>query len=270
VTWRCSYDAALQPVESPVSSNGPYAIRQGAMAALCVHEASHAVMMVCTGQRIGSIEVALDFERAYGGGVGASVRGRCKLEGATQDANDVNPADVPPLLRSYEPHYCWRAFIKRAVILCAGPGGEMKFRAQEGLPRGHVADSDARSVEWYKRFIWLTAGRDGDAFARLAWKNACNLMDVPVIWKAIAAVEGELFSGLLRLEPADPRPGDSIKFVMPGSRAEELIAAAGIALPNIIDVHRCGPGCIRPSRKTSRRWGRYLAEWAKEEPKDAA
>jgi hypothetical protein len=91
-------------------------------------------------------------------------------------------------------------------------------------------------------------------------------MEVPLIWKAIAAVEAELFSGLLRLEPLDPRPGDVVKFVMPGSRAEELIAGAGIALPNIIDVHRCGPECIRPSRKTSRRWERYLAEW----PKNAA
>jgi hypothetical protein len=57
---------------------------------------------------------------------------------------------------------------------------------------------------------------------------------------------------------------------MPGSRAEELIEAAGIALPNILAPHRCGPECVRPSRKTSRRWDAYLAQWAAEEPKDAA
>jgi hypothetical protein len=66
------------------------------------------------------------------------------------------------------------------------------------------------------------------------------------------------------------RPGDKIEFIMPGLQAEALIAGAGIALPNIIDVHRCGPECIKASRKTSRRWERYLAEWAKEEPKNAA
>jgi hypothetical protein len=65
-------------------------------------------------------------------------------------------------------------------------------------------------------------------------------------------------------------PGDVVKFVMPGSRAEELMAGAGIALPNILAPHQCGPECIRPSRKISRRWMEYLAEWAAEEPKNAA
>jgi hypothetical protein len=182
---------------------------------------------------------------------------------------DVSPSSVP-LLRSHEPKYCWRAFVKNAVITCAGPAGELKHRAQEGVSRGHVGDSDARPVEWYRRFVWLTAGRDGIAFTRLAWREACSLMDKPPIWKAIAAIEGELFSGLLRQEPAGPRPGDVVKFVMPGKRAEELIAAAGIALPNILAPHQCGPECVRPSRKTSRRWQQYLAEWAKEAPKNAA
>jgi hypothetical protein len=146
----------------------------------------------------------------------------------------------------------------------------LKFRAQEGLPRGHIIDSDGQPLEWYKRFVWLTAGRDGNAFTRLAWREACRLMDEPLIWRAVQAVEGELFSGLLRLEPADPRPGDRVEFVMPGSRAEELVAAAGIVLPNILAPHLCGPECIKPTRKTSRRWERYLAEWAKEESKNAA
>jgi hypothetical protein len=95
------------------------------------------------------------------------------------------------------------------------------------------------------------------------------MMDVPLIWKAIGAVEGELFSGLLRLEPLDPRPGDSVRFVLRGERAEELIAGAGIALPHILAPHQCGAECIKPSRRTSRRWQQYLAEWEKES-KDAA
>jgi hypothetical protein len=119
-------------------------------------------------------------------------------------------------------------------------------------------------LEWYRRILWTTAGRDGDAFVRLAWREACRLVGHPLIWKAIGAVEAELFSGLLRLEPADPQPGDRVEFVMPGARAEELIAAAGITLPNILAPHQCGPECIRPSRRTSHRWERYLAEWAKE------
>jgi hypothetical protein len=95
-------------------------------------------------------------------------------------------------------------------------------------------------------------------------------MDVPLVWAAIQAVEGELFSGLLKLEPADPRPGDSIQFTMPGERAEALMVGAGIELPHFISQHQCSAECVRPSRKTSRRWREYLDAWAKEEPKDAA
>jgi hypothetical protein len=271
MTWRCSYDDALRPVETvtEVSDNGPYRIGRGWLAAIAVHEAAHAVAVVSMGKQLEQIEFGLTFERDYDGKTIALPHGRCKLKGVDRDAIDLSPSNVP-LLRSHEPKYCWRGFIKNAIVTCAGPAGELKFRAQEGLPRGHIIDSDGQPLEWSKRFVWLTAGRDGNAFTRLAWREACHLMDEPLIWRAVQAVEGELFSGLLRVEPADPRPGDSIKFVMPGSRAEELIAAAGIALPNILSPHRCSEECIKPTRKTSRRWERYLAEWAKEGSKNAA
>jgi hypothetical protein len=271
MTWRISYEDALKPVETvtEVSDNGPYRIGRGWLAAIAVHEAAHAVAVVSMGKPLEQIEFGLIFERDYDGKPLALPRGRCKLKEVERDAIDLSPAHVP-LMRSHEPKYCWRGFIKNAIITCAGPAGEMKYRALAGLSRGHVGDSDARPLEWSKRLVWLTAGCDGAAFTRLAWREACRLVDHPLIWRPIAAIESELFSGLLRLEPADPRPGDSVKYVMPGKRAEELMAGAGIELPNIIDVHRCGPECIRQTRKISRRWAQYLAEWAAEEPKDAA
>jgi hypothetical protein len=264
-SWRISFDDALKPADSPILNNGPYAIRQGTMAAVCVHEAAHAVAVISMGKRLDQIEVALNFER-WDDGVYAAPGGRCKLVGITRDAIDVRPSEVR-LSRSRELRFCWRAFIKNAIVTASGPAGEMKYRAQDGLPRGFIGTSD--SLEWHSRIVWDTACRDGAAFARLAWREACRLVDHPLIWKAIAAVEGELFSGLLRLEPVDPRPGDRVEFVMPGARAEELIAGAGIALPNIIAPHQCGPECIR-SRRTSRRWQQYLDAWATEGSKDAA
>jgi hypothetical protein len=270
MTWRCSYESALRPVETvtEVSDNGPYRIGRGWLAAIAVHEASHAVAVVCMGKPLEQIEFGLIFERDYDGKTLALPRGRCKLKGVTRDAIDVCPSSVP--LSRGTLQYCWRGFIKNAIVAFAGPAGEMKFRAQAGLSRGFIGASDSQPVEWSARLLWCTGGMDGAAFTRLAWCEACRLVDIPLIWKAIVAVEGELFSGLLRLEPADPRPGDSIKFVMPGKRAEELMAAAGIELPNILAEHQCGPECVRPSRKTSRRWKRYLAQWAAEEPKNAA
>jgi hypothetical protein len=271
MTWRIPYDEALRPVETvtEVSDNGPYRIGRGRLAATAVHEASHAVAVVSMGKPLGHIEFGLTFERDYDGKILALPRGRCKLVGVTRDAIDVSPASVP-LLRSDDQKYCWLGFIKNAIITCAGPAGELKFRAQEGMTRAHVCDSDARPVEWNKRFVWVTAGRDGIAFVRLAWREACRLMDVPLIWKAIAAVEAELFSGLLRLEPADPRPGDSVKYTMPGERAEALIAAAGIQLPDIRSPHQCGSACIKPSRRPSRGWQEYLNNWKKEQEAEAA
>jgi hypothetical protein len=241
----------------------------GALAALCVHEAGHAVVMVCTGERIGSIEVAMNFERGHSYATIALVSGNARRAGVTSHF-EASPVGIPVPRSRDAPIYCWRAFLKSALVTCTGPAGEMKFRAHAGLSRGYVCDTDARPLEWYRRVLGTTACRDGTAFIRLAWREACRLVDHPLIWKAIAAVEGELFSGLLRLEPADPRPGDSVQFVMPGSRAEELIEGAGIALPNILAPHQCGPECIKPSRKVQRRWGQYLETWAAEGSENAA
>jgi hypothetical protein len=95
-------------------------------------------------------------------------------------------------------------------------------------------------------------------------------MDVPEVWGAVEKIEAELFSGLIHLEPADPRPGDSVKFVLPGERAEQLIEEAGNEPPSTVEPHQCGPECIRPSRKISRAWRQYLAEWEKEGATKAA
>jgi hypothetical protein len=93
---------------------------------------------------------------------------------------------------------------------------------------------------------------------------------MPLIWRAVEAVGRGLFSGLLGLEPAGHQPGDSVKFVMPGERAEQLMVRAGIVLPHFISRHQCGPECIKSSRKVSRQWQEYLDAWVKEAPKDAA
>jgi hypothetical protein len=238
--------------------------------AYATHEAGHAVAAVILGKRIAEIEIEMKFERGHAGLPDAYPSGVCVLASARKEAGvAIEPAPPLPLLET-RATYCWRRFVGDALFQLAGPAAELKHLAEDGLARSSIGGHDLTSIDRQARFAWLLSHRDGAAFARLAWKSACALMDDAAAWKAVRAVEGELFSGLLRQEPADPRPGDSIKFVMPGSRAEELMAGAGIALPNIIDVHRCGGECVRPSRRTSRRWERYLAEWAAEEPRNAA
>ena len=225
--WRCSFDDALRPVDLPISNSGPYMIHQGAIAATCTHEAGHCVALVSTGRRVGGVEVALDFVRSYDGGVAASVRGQAAPLAALKVVPSTSDAPSIPLL-DVEPQSCWLASWKRALFMCAGPAAEMRYRSQAGLSRGFIGGSDSESLDRVSRFVWLMAGRDGAAFTRLAWREACRLMDVPLIWAAVQAVEAELFSGLLRLEPADPRPGDSVKFVMPGAQAEAAASPAFI------------------------------------------
>jgi hypothetical protein len=276
MTWRCSYDDALRPADSPLCDNGPYVIRQGAVAALCAHEAAHAVAVISMGGRLESIEVGLAFHWYYGGKTLVKPRGLCIPMGATRDSDgallDSDNARPSVPLDPVMPFCCFHPYLKDMIVTCAGPVGEIKYRVQGGLPRenDYFYYGDGRQLELYKRLVWLMTGRDGGALVRLAWRDACRLMDEPVIWRAVQAVERELFSGLLRLEAADHQPGDSVKFTLPGEQAEKLMVRAGIVLPHFISRHRCGEQCIRPSRKTSRRWQQYVAEWAAEEPKSAA
>jgi hypothetical protein len=124
------------------------------MASLCVHEAAHAVMMICTGERIGSIEVSLNFERAYGGGVYASVRGACSRAGVARGSR-VSPSSVA-LEKPDKVYVCWRAFCKGAIVSAGGPAGEQKFRAQAELPHAVVGISDGAdgdTLNWYSRVI---------------------------------------------------------------------------------------------------------------------
>jgi hypothetical protein len=190
MTWRCSYDDALKPADSPISNNGPYAIGQGAMAAVCTHQAGHCVALISTGRRVGGVEVALDFVRSYDGGVAASVRGQAAARAALKvvpSTSDASSSIIP--LLDVEPQSCWLALWKRALFMCAGPAAEMRYRSQAGLSRGAiVGGSDSESLDRVSRFVWLMTGRDGAAFVRLAWREACRLMDVPLVWKAIAAV----------------------------------------------------------------------------------
>jgi hypothetical protein len=272
MTWRIPFDVALQPVEQPVLNNGPYAIHRGEPASTCVHEAGHCVADLRAGGRIDRIDVELRFMRIWGGTVAAGACGQCVPKGATVRAAGVRAAEIPLIRTSGPPPSsdCWRHSLERAIFQYAGPAAEAKYRAQAGLVRGAIRGPDAQIVERDARLVWLAKNRDGHAFQRLVWRLACDLMDDPTVWKAVSAVEAELFSGLLRLEPSDPRPGDSVKYTMTGDRAEQLIADAGVKPLDILAGHQCGPECIRPSRRTSRKWREYLDLWAAEEPADAA
>ena len=201
MTWRVSFDEVCKPVEQPVSNNGPYVIHRGEPAATTHHESGHAVAHVCSGGRIDHIDVQMIFIMRT---VAAGACGQCVPKGSTGDAFEIRAAEIPLILTSGPPPSgeCWRHSLERSIFQYAGPAAEAKYRAQSGLARNALRGPDAEIVERAARMVWLAKNRDGHAFKRLVWRLACDLVDDPAVWKAISAVEAELFSGLLRLEPA--------------------------------------------------------------------
>lgn len=249
-----------------MASSGPYLIAQGALAALCTHEAGHAVANAALNRPLKDVEVRMSFERWPAGGIVAVCGGVCRINDP-EAGGMVTEADIAvvPLVEDMPRNFCWRAFRRRVLVVLAGPAAEQRYRADNGLGRDNFSFADAQALEWYQRLVWSCAGRDGYAFARLMWRDACRFVDDATIWRAIEKVDAALFSGLIWQEPPDPRPGDSIKFVLDGAKVEALIAGAGVI--RVEFYHDCSNECVAP-RHPSRGWQAYLDNWKKEqEPK---
>jgi hypothetical protein len=260
----CSLAEAMRPAEPVMFNNGHYLIARGAIAAMCTHEAGHAVALFAMRRPLKSVEVRLSFWPWKSGGL---VAAECGGATAIDDPNTMplpHVAEFPELPSLVEDdnarQLCWRPFWNRAFSTLAGPAAEQKYRALNGLGGDGFARSDAKVMEWYNRELWNLTGRDGHAFARLIWRGACRFVDDPKVWRAIEKIDAALFSGLIWQEPPDPRPGDSIKFVLDGARAEALAAEAGVIRAEF--HHDCTNECAAP-RRPSRGWQAYLANWKK-------
>jgi hypothetical protein len=97
----------------------------------------------------------------------------------------------------------------------------------------------------------------------LAWARTQHLLEIPEVWRAVEAVEGALFSGLLWREPPDPRPGDEVEFAIEGAEVEALAAAAGLRFGAHWQEHRCSPECVH-TRPISKRFRETVEAWAAE------
>jgi hypothetical protein len=249
--------------------SGPYLIARGAIPALCVHEAGHAVANAALSRPLKDVEVRITFERWPDGRAIALCGGVCRiidpLAGGMITEADI--AALPFVEDDGRKDFCWRAFRRRVLVLLAGPAAELRYREHTGLPRDNFSHGDARALEWYQRILWVCAGRDGHAFARLIWRDACRFVEDATVWRAIEKIDGALFRGLIWQEPVDPRPGDSIKFGLDGATAEVLIAEAGVIRAEL--HHECTSECVAP-RRPSRGWQEYLATWKKEQEAEKA
>jgi hypothetical protein len=115
-----------------------------------------------------------------------------------------------------------------AMISCAGPAAEWKFRAERALPQHtkHTAAGDRRDMHDFAAIERNGSRTDPDSYLEMAWRITQELIDEPGPWCAVNALANELDSGLFNVQPLMPRPGDYAEFVLRGEQAQAIITRA--------------------------------------------
>jgi hypothetical protein len=263
---RCSYQAGMfadEPAEW--FYDGPLARTRGGMARICHHESGHAVLKYALGLRQGALSVSTHYHRGPGGVVIASHSGLCDGWFAPGEIRRPVPPKESIPVRIDESNFfaCWKLFLRPAMINVAGHAAERKYCRANGLPFAANSTSDRDNAEREARRTWACAGRNGEAMLRLVWRETQRMLDDPMVWKAVQVIEAALFSGILWREPADPRPGDRVEFVIDGEQVEAIIQGTGLRFGQFWQEHRCGPECVR-SRPISRAFRKTIQAWAAE------
>jgi hypothetical protein len=261
---RCDYKTGMNANEEPELYFDGLTLRaRGHLAAICVHEAGHAVVRFLLGNRSGSVWVKTHYRRGEDGVVWAGNSGRSNTwlpPGEIEKPRE--PKDIPIFLDPIV-FMCWRPMLRNSMITCAGHASHMKYCRANGVPFAAGSDSDRQSCEWESRRCWMRAGRNGEGMLRLAWALTQRLLEIPQVWRAVQAVEAALFSGLLWREPPNPHRGDQVEFAIEGEQVEAIIQGTGLHFGAYWQEHRCGPECVR-SRPISKAFRATVETWAAE------
>jgi hypothetical protein len=93
--------------------------------------------------------------------------------------------------------YGWAPLVS-AVVSCAGPAAELRFRREVGSPARLLwaTIGDHESVDGIGKLLEDRHGRDSFAFRRLAWRTAWRLMHRPEVWSAVSELAFILHDGM--------------------------------------------------------------------------
>jgi hypothetical protein len=262
---RCSYQEGMNADEEPeLMLDGPTLRVRGEVAAIANHEAGHSVLKFALGVQQGALSVTTIYHR---GPYGTYAVNTGVSEPWREPGEIICPATqkgkLPVSLNVANPFACWKPFLLSAMIATAGHAAQRKYCASQGLPIRAGSEGDREACELEARRCWACAGRNGEALLRHAWARTQHLLEIPEVWKAVEAVEAALFSGLLWKEWPNPRPGDSVEFVIEGHEVEALIEGTGLRFGAHWNNHKCGPECVR-SRPISKRFRAVVQSWASE------
>jgi hypothetical protein len=216
--------------ELPWHRNGSLVFVDGELSSVCVHEAAHRVISyVLDGATGGGTFVNVTYKPIKYGGLLVSPAGRAEQvirHNPVGFAFDENWLEVSHVLC---PDADLQSLLNWAIIICAGHAGQLKHARSVGFPLHHApSDGDRFKLEIVARAAEFYFGRSYQAFKRLAWARACKMLDDPKVWKAVKAVDGALFSGIIWLEPENPKPFDRTEFELSFAAAEEIMRNQGL------------------------------------------
>jgi hypothetical protein len=204
---------------------------RGARMATGIHEAGHFVAAFALGTPMKAVVMNVSYLRGEYGDIFATYAGFCATwadGGYDFEKPRAEIPDAPPAPGEYAfPH---GLLLSRAVVSCAGPAAEFRYRAEQGLPQTakHTARGDLRDLEEFSRIERNASGGDPAAFLERSWRKSQRLLDEPAVWRAVDSLANELVTGIMRNQPDDPRPGAKAEFVITAAQAECIMTKAGL------------------------------------------
>jgi hypothetical protein len=206
---------------------------RGARMGTAFHEAGHYVSAFALGGDIKVVVIDVRYLRGECGDVFATFGGYCGTwcEGGFDFENMARPeiADRAPAPGGFL--FPAGMMLPRAIVSCAGPAAEAKYRFLRGLPQTtkHTARSDRRDLADFAQIERNACGADPAAFLERAWRGAQQLLDQPAGWRGVDALANALVTGICAAAPENPHPGDRAEFVLSRLEAETILTRAGLA-----------------------------------------
>lgn len=179
--------------------------------AACFHEAGHAVVGHRLGFGVSAVSASITCEPIEGSGkLGYRFGGlytAAKLA-TTRMAREIRREGYGP------------AAIANAVMTCAGPAAELRFRQESGLPLRLLGATlgDHEAVDRIGKYLDCQHGRNSFAFRRLAWRKTWALVHQADVWASIADLAEVLELGLNWPEDVGTEtyalPGATVRAIM--------------------------------------------------------
>jgi hypothetical protein len=228
--WRCYHETMNADELQAEERSGFFVECRDARKASAFHEAGHCFAAFAMGERMQDVVVGVHYAAGNCGDVWARFDGYYGKWGKdTHKAPDVPRREIPyspPVTGDFI--FPFGLKLVPAIVSCAGPAAEWKFRAERSLPQQtkHTCASDFRALSDFAKIERNGSGADPDSYLETMWRVTHGILDERGPWSAVNTLACELVSGLFAMQPLTPKPGDRAEFVLSGDQAEAVLTRA--------------------------------------------